>query len=131
MKWRYACPRCRAILNPSVKIILGVRRGKSRGLMLLSPRPGNYKTICDEELAAKIHEGETVELSCPVCGGLLTSSVSKKLAELLLHQPGQPIKRIQFSRVFGEHATFVLDGETVVPYGEDADIYGHLNFFGV
>jgi hypothetical protein len=131
MKWKYACPHCKAVLNPNIKIILAVRKGKKRGLMLLSPRPGNYKLICDEDLGGQIKRGDAIEFSCPVCHAVLTSPVSSKLSELLLGLPGQPVKKVKFSRIYGEHATFIHDGDSITHYGEDADVYGHLNFFGV
>jgi predicted RNA-binding Zn-ribbon protein involved in translation (DUF1610 family) len=131
MKWKYACPHCKAILNPNVKIVLAVRRGRKRGLILLSPRPGNYKSICDSDFSDMMEEGTLVDFACPACGELLTSRASRKLAELLLLVPDQKDKRIQFSRIYGEHATFILNGETVTPYGEDAGLYDEVNFFGV
>jgi hypothetical protein len=131
MKWKYSCPHCKAVLNPHVKIVLSARRGKTHGLVLLSPRPGNYQFLCDDEFQAKVKEGELITLSCPSCGTNLTSTVSKKLAEINLHQPGRQVMKVQFSRVQGEQATFILNGETVVPYGEDADLYDEVNFFGV
>lgn len=130
MKWKYTCPHCSSVLNPNVKIILRVRRGRRTGLMLLSPRPGNYKSICDPDFSRQIRDGQLVEFSCPACGAELTSPAAHRLAELRL-VVGKERKRIQFSRVYGEHATFVLDGESVVPYGPDAPIYDDVNFFGV
>ena len=131
MKWKYLCPHCKAVLNPNVKIVLAARRGKTRGIILLSPRLGDYKVICDDDFATKVQAGELVQLSCPACASDLTSKVSHKLAEIELHQPGHQVKRVQFSRVQGEQATFILNGERVVPYGEDALLYDTVNFFGV
>jgi predicted RNA-binding Zn-ribbon protein involved in translation (DUF1610 family) len=130
MKWKYACPHCKAVLNPNIKIILRLRRGKRQGLILISPRPGNYKIICDDSFGQHLKDGELSEFSCPVCNAVLTSRASRNLAELLLLQPNGP-RRIQFSRVFGEHATFILNGEKVIPYGEHAAVYDEINFFGV
>lgn len=131
MKWKYTCPHCKSVLNPNVKIVLAARKGKMRGLVLLSPRLGNYKFMCDDEFAEKVNPGEVITLSCPACGDDLTSQVSKKLAEIELHQPGHQVKSVQFSRVLGEQATFILNGEKVIPYGDDADLYDEVNFFGV
>jgi hypothetical protein len=105
--------------------------GKKRGLVLLSPRLGNYRFMCDEDFAAKVRPGELVKLSCPACGDDLTSPVSNKLTEIELHQPGHQVKSVQFSRVQGEQATFILNGEQVIPYGDDAGLYDEVNFFGV
>ncbi len=131
MKWKYNCPHCKTVLNPNVKIVVAVRRGKLRGLMLLSPRPGNYQFICDDDFGAQVKDGTLLDFFCPACGVDLTSAASPKLAEIDLHQPNQPVKKIQFSKVHGEHATFILDGETVVPFGDDAFLYDEVNFFGV
>ncbi len=128
MKWNYACPHCGATLNPHTKVILAARRGKRRGLILLSPQPGNYRSIIHESFP--LAGGEMVEFSCPACGHALTSAAASRLAEILLVRPGQPPRRVEFSRVYGEHATFILDGENVVPYGDDAGVYERVNFFG-
>ncbi len=128
MKWKYCCPHCKGVLNPHTKIILVARRGRRQGVVLLSPRPGNYTTIADDTFP--LNRGEMASFFCPICGHDLVAP-QKKLAELLLLLPGLKTKRIQFSRVYGEHATFILDGETLIPYGEDADLYGKINFFGV
>ncbi len=130
MKWKYACPHCDVVLNPNVKIVLAVTKGTRRGLMLLSPRPGNYKSICDDELTDFLKEGTLVDFSCPVCGESLASKASKKLAEMLLVVPMQQSKQVQFSRIVGEHATFILDGDIVTPYGADTGLYDEVNFFG-
>jgi len=131
MKWKYSCPHCKAVLNPNIKVVLAARRGKTRGLLLMSPLPGNYKFISDDDFATKIKDGEVVTLSCPICAADLTSRASKKLAEVNLHQPGHQVKKIQFSKVQGEQATFILNGEKVTPFGEDAELYDEVNFFGV
>lgn len=131
MKRKYLCPHCKSVLNPNVKIVMAVKRGKKRGLMLLSPRPGNYKFLCDDDFGERIKEGTQIDFFCPACSEDLTSPASNKLAEIHVQLPDQPTKRIQFSKVYGEQATFLLDGEKVVPYGEDAYIYDEVNFFGV
>ena len=38
----YSCPHCDGVLNPGSKIILKASYKASRGLILLSPKPGNY-----------------------------------------------------------------------------------------
>ena len=47
MKNIFTCPHCEAVLNPSVKILLVIGYRKKKGMILLSPQPGNYKYICD------------------------------------------------------------------------------------
>ena len=38
--------------------------------------------------------------------------------------------KVEFSRVFGTHATFVIDGDEVQAYGDDAEDFNATNFFG-
>jgi len=37
---------------------------------------------------------------------------------------------VQFSRAYGVHATFIVDGESVTAYGPDTGDFDHINFFG-
>ena len=128
MKRRYLCPHCRAVLNPNVKVVCVVDDGERRGLVLLSARPGDYRMIADPRLG--LREGTLCTFYCPVCGHSLTSAADDHFAELLLDRDeGEPV-RVEFSRVFGEHATFIVDGREVTAYGEDADDYEDVNFFG-
>ena len=131
MKNVYSCPHCRSVLNPNIKILLAARYGRKRGMMLLSPQPGNFWFICDFELRSALKPGAMVSLSCPVCAEDLTSSTSKNLAELRLMAHGKTYKRVEFSRRYGEQATFIVDGDNVVTYGDDVELYDELNFFGV
>jgi hypothetical protein len=128
MKRAYHCPHCGAALNPGTKIILIARRGRRRGLILFSPQIGNYKIIRDPSFELKA--GDLVEFSCPVCATSLSCDADRRLAEVELRQPAGRRAHVVFSRVYGEHATFLLDGETLLPFGADADHYDRVNFFG-
>ena len=51
--------------------------------------------------------------------------------ERVIYEHGGPTPgRMEFSRTYGEHATFIVDGQEVTAYGEDADDYQDVNFFG-
>ncbi|MFH2051847.1 MAG: hypothetical protein ABIK96_05195 [bacterium] len=130
MKKVYICPHCDAVLNPSVKILLTIGCRKNRGLILLSPQPGNFKFICDEKIEACLKTGEAVKFSCPVCHEDLTSPSNKNFARLTLVVPGAKNKYVEFSRVYGQHATFVISEDEVMAFGEDVDNLGKTNFFG-
>lgn len=130
MKNVFTCPHCQAVLNPSVKILLVISYRKKKGMILLSPQPGNYKYICDESVEKNLSEGAKVRLSCPVCTTDLTSSTNSQLAEMQMVAPGGEARRVQFSRIYGKNATFIFDGEDVTAFGEDADNLGSTNFFG-
>ncbi len=80
MKRVYLCPKCESVLNPNVKIILTATKGKKRGLLLLSPQPGNYRFFAAPEL--ELADGEKVEFHCPVCRVSLACHADPNLAEL-------------------------------------------------
>ncbi len=130
MKNVFACPHCSVVLNPSVKILLVAAYGKKKGMILLSPQPGNFRYVCDKSVERSLKPGDTVKFSCPVCAADLTSSRDKKFAELMLLVPGHDARRVEVCRQFGTLATFVIDGDDVTSYGEDAGGQGSTNFFG-
>ena len=123
----YRCPKCHANLNPNVKIILMAETGGRRGLLLLSPQPGNYDLIGAEEIDLVPHE--LVDLYCPVCGTSLTADHDETMAHLSFQFDNGREGTVYFSRRFQHHATyFVFDGK-VEAYGENAAPQG-MNFFG-
>lgn len=128
MKRTYHCPHCGATLNPNVKVILTAVGGGARGLILMSPQPGNYDAIIPAELG--LVEGQLVDFSCPVCRHDLACTDEPRLAEVAFRRTSGAAGRVRFSRKFGERATFVITGEEVRSYGENAAEYGGMNFFG-
>lgn len=130
MKNTFLCPHCGSVLNPSVKILLVARHHDRRGMILLSPQPGNFKYICDQTLEEGLKPGDVVAFSCPVCTSDLTSVADHRFAELQLRAPGHPDRKVEFSRAFGTHATYVIDGRSALAYGEDAGDGDPTNFFG-
>ena len=130
MKNDFTCPHCLAVLNPSVKILLVVSYRNTKGMILLSPQPGNYKYICDSSVERQLSTGAKIRFSCPVCTEDLTSPTNSQLAELRMVAPGGNFRRVEFSRIYGKNATFVFDGEDVTAFGDDADNLGSTNFFG-
>ena len=130
MKTTFACPHCHSVLNPSVKILLGVKFKKKQGLILLSPQPGNYKIICDASVSSVVKPGSLLNFFCPVCSVNLVSPGNKEFSELNIIDPNNNSRKIEFSRKFGTHATFILDGDEITPYGDDVDDDISTNFFG-
>ena len=125
---RFLCPHCRTVLNPADAIILAVKVGENCGLILLSPRPADYRYVCDATFGDQLKIGDTVDFSCPACATDLTSPLSDKLVEILIVTPDQEIKVARFSRICGEQATFVHDGKEVQSYGKDRTLFEDLNF---
>jgi hypothetical protein len=130
MKNTYSCPHCQAVLNPSVKILLVISYRKKKGMILLSPQPGNYKYICDPTVEKQLAQGAKLKFSCPVCTEGLTSPNNSQFVTLQMTSPGREPRRVEFSRIYGKNATFIFDEEDVVSFGDDADDLGLGNFFG-
>lgn len=128
MKRVYSCTRCNAVLNPNVKILLRASRQGHKGLILLSPQPGNYKAIVSDDL--ELSGGDLVEFACPVCGETLTSQHDKNLAAINFKFTTGLQGTVFFSRRFGEHATYFVADDDVKVYGENANQSSGMNFFG-
>lgn len=128
MKRTYFCPTCLATLNPNVKLILAMAKGRRRSLILLSPRPGDYSVILPSEVS--LRPGDEVQFFCPACGLNLRSEANPHLAEIGFRLEDGTRGRVNFSRIFGEHATYFVTKEQIRSYGENAAIYGDANFFG-
>ncbi len=126
MSLSYHCPKCDGLLNPNVRVVLIARFGENQGIVLMSSQPGDYQVICDKGLCHDVTKGDTVEFSCPVCHGSLTSDAHENFAELKVvntakadHEPCL----LRFSRVSEEHATFLYDGDSVKEFGENAGVF--------
>jgi hypothetical protein len=128
MKRAYFCPECKATLNPNVKLILAMAKGKRRNLILFSPQPGNYRVVLPDDVT--LHPGDEVEFFCPACGANLRSAVNAHLTELGFRREDGTRGHLYFSRKYGEHATYFVTKEKVRSYGDNAEIYGDANFFG-
>jgi hypothetical protein len=128
MKRSYFCLTCKATLNPDLKLILTMAKGRRRSLVLFSPQPGNYSIIVPGDVT--LHRGDEVEFFCPACGVSLRSAANAHLAELGFRLEDGTNGHLHFSRKYGEHATYFVTKEKVRSYGENAEIYGAANFFG-
>ena len=116
------------MLNPGSDIVLIARLGDVGGLMLFNPQPGSYRFQADEMLGKRLKEGDEVDFSCPICGVDLVAPSAPTLVEIVLKTPDNRMKVARFSRVCGEHATFVSDGEAMESYGEHRTRYKDIDF---
>ena len=123
MPYRYHCPKCHALLNPNVRVVLIAEHDGSRGIVLMSSQLGDYQVICDKGFCHAIAPGEAVEFHCPVCTASLNSALYPNFAELVVIDITRPDHKpclLRFSRVSDEHATFLYDGDSVREFGEAA-----------
>ncbi len=125
----YFCPHCRKLLNPGTKVIFLVDNGPGQELVLLSATLGDYSVVASRSM--NLLEGAIYVFRCPLCRADLTSKVDNKLVELLSRTDADdsPV-RVTFSRIHGEHATFLMADSGIDRFGEHADRYAAVNFFG-
>jgi hypothetical protein len=128
MAHRLLCPSCSCQLNPRDDLILAACYQGKRGLVLLHPEPGNYRVTVSRGLQFTI--GDTVDFFCPACQAPLESKLDKQLVQLdFISGEGDQKGFVAFSRVYGEHSTFVVSADTVSTYGESAPAYLQRGLF--
>jgi uncharacterized protein YbaR (Trm112 family) len=129
MKNRFLCPECRSNLKVKNSVIFSAQTEKGiRGLILLSPDPGNYSIIHDSEFVYSA--GEHIEFFCPVChANLGIPEVGKDLAEVIMADAKNVEYRIIFSEIAGKRCTIKMkENKIVESWGEDAGEF--FNFWG-
>jgi hypothetical protein len=124
----YFCPHCRRMLNPGTKVIFLVENGNDREMVLLSAKLGEYSVVHSRSMT--FEEGKIYTFRCPICRSDLTSNLDENLVDILTQTDDDILVRVSFSRVFGEQATFLRSPDGVDRYGEHAERYEGLNFFG-
>lgn len=119
MPWRYRCPACDATLNPHNAIVLVAGWGGRQVLMGFHPEPGNYQVFLPPEV--QIVPRSSWDFLCPVCHADLAVEAGADFCALDLDAGGER-KRVLFSRVAGERATFLFSGADLeATHGPDGD----------
>jgi len=91
------------------------------GLILLHPDLGNYAVVKHPNF--DVTQGEIVAFYCPYCNKQLVSEKNKNLAKILMSDENGLEYEIHFSRMVGQHSTYMIMGENIEIFGEDADEY--------
>ena len=108
MKWHYRCPACDTTLNPHEAIMVVADWGGRRLLMGFHPEPGNYEVFLPPDV--QVVPRAAWEFYCPVCHANLAVEDGDDLCHLDLDEDGVR-KKVVFSRIAGEHATFLLGAD--------------------
>ena len=118
MRWSYSCPHCHGILNRQNSILLVGTHGEDRIIIGLHPAPGNYQISLPP--GTEIEPGSRWTFSCPLCQQSLVADISPDLC--CIDMISRNIRhRVFFSRIAGEHATFVISAEGIEKHGDHAD----------
>ena len=120
----FICPTCHGHLLVSDKIILTAisRNEKKSGMILLSPKLGDYANIIHPSFTSK--EGEELDFYCPICHANLSShELDRNLVMIIMVDENSDRFEIYFSGVSGEKCTYKVSGDKIEQYGESADKY--------
>lgn len=120
MKTNFFCPECKGFLCVGGKLIFSIRKKDSaRGLLLLSPKLGEYHF--ENHSSFFIEEGEEVEFFCPICGFELTLDGHTHLVRIQMQVDDKETFWVVFSKKKGEKCTYKISGDgSKEVYGEHA-----------
>jgi len=125
----YSCPFCQGHLNVNDNIVLIARTNKDKqGLVFLHTELGNYARQMTSTL--EINKGDSVEFFCPYCHTNIEYHKEKTNLVKLIRETNLGKKsQVVFSKVYGEEATYHVDENKVLSYGEHAKIYMDPEWF--
>lgn len=123
MKKDFICPYCKGKLNVKNYIVFSVKcQTGCRGIILLSPKLGDYKSITHPSL--KIEDGDHIEYHCPIChSNLAALEFNEDLVKVLMSDENQHVYEVLFSGIAGEHCTYVLHDQEMETFGENSSKY--------
>lgn len=122
MKTDFICPKCSNLLNVGDNVVFSTRnKAKMEGLILLHPEMGNYALV--KHPSFEIREGEILEFRCPYCGEILQSERHENLARIAIRDEHGNMGEVHFSRIAGQHCTYMIIGENMEIFGKDASDY--------
>lgn len=105
-QYDYYCPKCKGKLNENNKVILNIyRANKSNTKIFLDPKPHSYNLTCEPEI--DFQKNEVVDFLCPHCNENLKSVEYEKFVQITLKVTDGVFFDIFFSRVYGDHRTYV------------------------
>jgi hypothetical protein len=120
----YKCPECKTVLNPERAVILAAKRDDQRLLVGFHPEPGNYELYVPP--GTTFQAGDKWEFFCPVCTCKLTTTEDENLCGLEQEAGNGETRKVYFSRIAGEKATYVICGQKLeAKHGKDAAHYVH------
>jgi len=105
-QYDYHCPKCDGKLSEDNKVLFHVKTTDQEMVKLfLDPKPRSYKYNCHPWVDFK--ENEVVDFVCPHCNESLTSEKYSKFVQITLKVTDKVLFDVFFSRVYGDHRTYV------------------------
>ena len=116
-KYNYSCPGCSAGLSRDGEVMLTMTRSTGeKSNLILHPKPGVYGYYCTPPL--KLEDGELVECYCPYCWESLRSESFPNFVSLNLHKLDGSNVKVLFSRLVGQHKTYIVNEAFTNKYGD-------------
>ena len=122
----YMCPKCNGHLNVGGYLVFATKtQKKHKGLILLSPKVGEYNYLHHEKF--QLEKGELVDFECPICQADLTSTKNKDHAMIyMVASEDNTEYQLFFSKKAGNKSTYLVSNDNVEAFGEDAMDYEDL-----
>ncbi len=129
MKTNYYCPECKGHINMGNDIVLIMKqKDGTRSIAFLHTELGNYESQVDPDI--KLKEGDVVEFLCPLCNNNIEYHKEKtKLARMIRVDDSKIQSQVIISKVYGEYATYHIEGEKIMSYGEHAIRYSDPEWY--
>lgn len=116
-QYNYHCPKCNNLLNKDNKVLLNlIRKNGEKAQIFLNPKPHSYDAQCVPDIS--FNEKEIVDFECPQCNNSLQSDEYHKFIRIILKVTDGVLFDVFFSRVYGEHRTFVGIEDFKEEYGD-------------
>jgi uncharacterized protein YbaR (Trm112 family) len=122
MSSQYLCPRCKGQLKVGEYLVFSVKtRNPRKGLVLLSPRLGDYQVI--KHPYFDLMDGELTDFFCPICHRNLRYVRNKNFARILMIDEDYKESEILFSRKVGEQCTIQIQAGETRQFGDHSSRY--------
>jgi transcription initiation factor IIE alpha subunit len=120
-QYDYYCPKCDEKLNKNNQVLFNITRMDSSLVQLfLDPKPRSYKYKCKPWV--DFEENEVVNFTCPYCDSSLTSEKYPNFIKITLKVTEKVLFDVFFSRIYGDHRTYVGIEDFEEEYGHKITI---------
>jgi hypothetical protein len=116
-EYDYYCPSCDKKLSENNEVVFNVVRLNNSVLKIyLEPKPRSYKFRSEHSVSFK--EKEVVDFCCPHCKTNLVSKKYPNFVKIILKVTHNVLFDVYFSRIHGDHRTYVGIEDFEEEYGD-------------
>lgn len=116
--YNYYCPHCDALLSKKNQVVFKIKRNNNEeALLYLKPKPRDYGFECKPLL--NFEKDELVDFFCVKCDANLQSKNYPEFVTIYLKVTNNVVFDVFFSRIHGQHKTYVGIEDFNEHYGID------------